>query len=404
MTFKSSARLCLAFLCCIFCAQLAQADDDAYRNALRLLSEGRIEEAQSTLNEVVAQQPEHAGAWLDLAIMQCSLGMVEEAEKLFNRILERFDPPPAIQELIRQIRARGCQREKPELLTALQLRMGVGYDNNANQGASNRFSLSGLPLAPEFHPMSDSFTQLALESSALSPRHGISVYTQLQTRQYSTLSRYNLTSGVVVMEKALRAGGWEGQVGATLGGTRLGSHLYQKHIGTHAQLFPPWPILPAGWRYSFVSDFSRVWYPTLENFDADIWRNQLVLNFRNSRTQFMGSVGVLQDFGNPERPGGDKRGWTASLNLRRQLGNLVGELSLASQDWQGDTIYFSSLPDTNVKRKQRTHLWRAALAYPVNAQNSLILEYRDLNNKENIALFSYRSKQIMLNWQYVFGR
>ncbi|GHU35005.1 hypothetical protein AGMMS50256_29490 [Betaproteobacteria bacterium] len=390
-------------MCCL-CGP-ATAGDSAYQNALRLLSEGRIEEARESLQSVIDQQPEHAGAWLDLAILQCGMGLADEAEALFRKILERFDPPQAIQELIRRIQARGCavpvlRQESSRLL----FKLGRGYDSNVNQGASNPFSLGGLPLAPEFRPRGDSFLQYSLEATHNFSSYGTLFYTQIQSRQHDHISRYNLTTALAVVEQPLRLGTWNSRLGLSLSAAQLGGHLYQKQGGVYAQVSPPWPVLPNGWRYSFISDWSRVWYPTLDHFDSHIARNQLTLNFQDDDTQFMGSVGVTQDFGQKNRPGGDKHGWIANLLLRQRLGaRLYGEVSGARQEWRGDKIYFAGLIDTNTKREQRTSLWRVAAVYALTPKQNLTLEYKHMNNRENISLFSYRSRQVMLNWQYDFS-
>jgi hypothetical protein len=386
---------------CSLCA-LAAKDDSAYQNALRLLGEGRLEEARAAFKEVIDQREEHAGAWLDLAIVQCGMGLSEEAENQFRHILERFDPPPAIRELIRQLRARGCQRQTtPERLSSHRFELSRGHDSNVNQGAANPFSLGGLPLAPEFFPRGDDFTQMGLESTTLFTRHGVMLYARLQARRHDHLSRYDLTSGIAAVEQVLRPWSWETRLGVTLGATQLGGHLYQKQAGVYAQISPPWPALPAGWRYSLVSDLSRVRYPTLENFDTKISKHQFVLSFQNEKTRLTGSVGALRDFGKTARPGGDKEGWTASLSWRQALGKrFAGEVSWARQDWRGRQIYFSGLLDTNVRRDQHTTLWRAALIHSLNARHSLTLEFRDLDNRENIGLFSYRDRQFLLSWQY----
>ncbi|MDR3056229.1 MAG: tetratricopeptide repeat protein [Zoogloeaceae bacterium] len=388
---------------CCLCAS-ARADDSAYQNALRLLSEGRIEEAEASLRTVIGQQPEHAGAWLDLAILQCGMGLTDEAEALFGKIQERFDPPPAIQELIRQIRAKGCPRQDAgQSVARSSFRLGRGHDNNVNQGASNPFSLGGLPLAPEFRPRGDDFTQVSLETTRLFPRYGTTFYGQLQSRQHDHLSRYDLSTALVAAEQPLKLGEWHNRLGISLSAAWLGGHLYQQQAGVHAQILPPWPVLPEGWHYSFLSDVSRVWYPTLKNFDADILRHQLIVNFQDDETQWMGSAGVTRDFGGKNRPGGDKRGWIANVTLRRRLtARLHGELSGARQDWQGDQVYFSGLVDTNTQRKQSTRLWRAAAVYALTPRQSVTLEFKDLKNQENISLFSYRNRQVMLNWQYEF--
>jgi hypothetical protein len=386
----------------VLCAP--DADDSAYQNALRLLSEGRAAEARAALRTVIAQQPEHAGAWLDLAILQCGMGMPAEAEALFAQILERFDPPPSIRELIRQVRARGCLRHPPRRVSRFQVRLGRGHDSNANQGAANPFSLGGIPLAPEFHPRADDFTQIGLEAASLFPRQGTMVHAQIQSRRHDHLSGYDQTTVLAAVEQPLRPGGWEFRLGLAAGASMLGGHLYQKQAGLYGQASPPWTVLPAGWRYSFGGDISRVRYPALDSFDASILRARFTLAYQNAGTWFMGSLGIARDFGARARPGGDKKGWTATLALRQRLGErLAGELSWARQDWEGEKVYFAGLADTNTRRAQHATLWRAALTGTLTDRQELTLEYRELDNRENISLFSYRSKQVLLYWQYAFG-
>ena len=113
----------------------AWADTDApaanpYLEAMQPLIEGRFEEASEALHRLVAQEPEHAGAWLDLAILQCRLGNAEEAEILFQAIEVRFDPPPGIREIIALQRAKGCQAPAPRWEG--RLRLSRGSDDNVN--------------------------------------------------------------------------------------------------------------------------------------------------------------------------------------------------------------------------------------------------------------------------------
>ena len=68
-------------------AGMVRADDGAgsdnpYLDAMQPLIDGRYEEAGEALRRLVAREPEHAGAWLDLAILQCGLGNASEAELL----------------------------------------------------------------------------------------------------------------------------------------------------------------------------------------------------------------------------------------------------------------------------------------------------------------------------------
>ena len=91
---------------------------------------------------MVQQEPEHAGAWLDLAILQCKLGYAQEAERLFAEIEARFQPPPGIREIIARLRAQGCAGWQP--VKRLSLMVGRGISDNVNQGASTpNFTIGG---------------------------------------------------------------------------------------------------------------------------------------------------------------------------------------------------------------------------------------------------------------------
>jgi hypothetical protein len=260
-----------------------------------------------------------------------------------------------------------------------------------------------LMLAPEFRATKDHFTQLGLEGARLLSAHGTLLSTQFQYRRHDELSHYDLATFIAGLEQPLSLGNdWESRWGMSLGATLLGDRRYQEQGGVHVQLSPPWPGRPGGWKWNLVGDWTRVWYPTLTGYDADIVKFLVALSYLERETRFMGSLGVARDKGENRRPGGDKQGWMANLSLRHPLGErLFGELSWTRQDWRGEKAYSPGLIDA--KRDQRTSLWRAALVLPLNARQSLALEYKYLDNRENISIFRYQSRQLMLGWQYDFG-
>lgn len=94
-------------------AQTSPAQKDLYLDAIQSISKGQRQDASRTLRYMVQQEPEHAGAWLDLAILQCKLGYAQEAERLFAEIEVRFRPPPGIREIIARQRAQGCAGWQP---------------------------------------------------------------------------------------------------------------------------------------------------------------------------------------------------------------------------------------------------------------------------------------------------
>lgn len=393
-------------------AGMVRADDGAgsdnpYLDAMQPLIDGRYEEAGEALRRLVAREPEHAGAWLDLAILQCGLGNTSEAELLFDAIEARFDPPPGIREIIALQRAKGCHG--PSARWESRLKLGRGSDSNANQGASNpNFSIGqgssvlNLVLSPEFTPHRDRFNQITLDGAVSGLGNGWQGYAQLQSRRYDTQRRYDSESALLGAERPWRLGRWDARLGASVGLTRLGGESYQRYATISGWLAPPL-ALPTGWQLGWLNSFSHVVYPSRSHFDASLWESRAVLSLQHGPLWVQGSAGYGLDVGSHERAGGDRHGVFASLNARALLGGgWLGELSWQYQNWAGAQAYSPGLID--VARRQHTQLTRATLWYELTKQQALYLEYRGVRNRENISLFEYQSRAWQLGWQWQFGR
>lgn len=382
------------------------ADDGLYEQAMELISEGRYGEANAVLRRLVDAEPEHAGAWLDIAILQCSIGNADDAETLFTAIETRFSPPPAIREVIAQQRARGCRRELPEAYA--RVRIGRGYDDNVNQGARNlNFSIGSgnslinLVLTPDFAPKADHFTGLTTDYVQPLTPGGTLGFVQFQSRRYDNYSTYDLGSLVAGVEVPWRKGDWQWRGNFAFGALTLGGGLYQRQGQVQLQLTPP-QALPAGWEASGVAGWTRIEYPTLTSFDSQVWDARGLLTYRSADAYAQGSLGYAYDHGTQTRPGGDRQGLVASLTARRRLaGEVLGELGWNQQNWNGERMYSPGLID--VAREQRTRLLRAALIVPLCKQQALHLEYRNVRNRENISLFEYREQMLQLSWQWQTG-
>lgn len=381
----------------------AQGSADAYQEAMQAIAEGRYTKAQTLLRRLVSQEPEYAGAWLDIAMLHCSMGNTAEAEVLFTEIEKRFSPPAAIQEVMGQQRATGCKPPKPASFT--RLRLGRGADTNANQGASNpNFSIGSgnnlvsLVLSPEFTPRRDSFTALAAEHAQVLSREETLGFVHVQARQYDSLSQYNLGSLVVGVEQPWQLGTWGLRGTGTLGLITLGGKTYQYQSHLQLLLTPPL-ALPSGWTVGLLNGWTHVAYPTLTGFDSQLWESRGQLTFKTTKGMAQASAGYVLDKGADLRPGKDRSGVAASVTGQLLLGSRVlGELGWSYQRWDGSRAYSPGLID--VQRQQSSQLLRAALTYPLAPQHALHLEYRDVRNKENISLFAYQGKMLQLSWEW----
>lgn len=405
----SKAACALAALLALSCALpgLAQTaapqPPDLYQQALESIAEGRNNDASEALTRVIESEPLHAGAWLDLALIQCALGHKDEAERIFKRIEQRFAPPPGIIELIEDARAKGCGKWQAHSYGALALARGI--DQNVNQGAANSiFTLTrdGVPvdlvLLPEFLPQHDQYTVLSGEYLRDLTPNGTIGFAQFQTRRNDSLTRYDSASLFGGVETPWRVGRWTVRGTAMFGLISLGGHLYQRQAQVQARVGPLMP-LPGGAQFHVTAALTHSNYLTLLNFDSNTAELKGQLSYRAEDFSASASAGFLRDHAVGARAGGDRHGYLMTLQARRPLGELfTGELGYVHQDWRSDSAYSPGVID--VARHQLTRVLRATLIYPVSKNQNLQLEARHVSNKENISLFQYNNRQLQLSWQW----
>lgn len=376
---------------------------ELYQRALQSIAEGRKGEASAALAKVIEFEPLHAGAWIDLALIQCSLGRADEAERLFKQIEARFNPPPGIMELIAQARARGCAEWQPYTQSAVLV--GRGYDQNVNQGASSaNYSLlrDGVPvnytLLPEFLPRSDQYTAVTAEYLREITGNGTVGFMQFQARRNDKLGQYDSAAAFFGSELTRRYGDWTARASATAGLVTLGGHMFQRQAQVQGRIGTPVSISNA-LHFDFVAGYSHLQYQTLQNFDANTLDLKGQLSYRKGPTAMTLTAGPVRDHAIGDRPGGNRRGYTVNFQARRGFGEgIASELQYQLQSWRSETVYSPGVIDT--PRRQDTHVLRAALTYPVTRHQNIQLEARKVWNKENIPVFQYNTGLLQLSWQW----
>jgi len=380
-----------------------RVQQDLYLDAMRSITEGRQNDASEALNRMIEQEPQHAGAWLDLAIIQCELGHAAEAERLFQTIEKRFSPPPAIMEVIAHMRARGCAAWHPR--HNLTLTLGRGMDSNANQGASNpNFSIGPagsqveLQLLPEFLPRSDHYTVASAEYVRDLTTNGTLGFAQFRLAQNDTLSSFNTSTLAAGLEQPWRIGNWGVRGTGSFALLGLGGQLYQRQALLQARITPPLQ-LPQRTQFNVLTGVTHADYVTLSDFNSNTWELRGLLSYRTQSGLVEASVGYLNDRAASSRPGGDRNGWFTGLYGRTQLGgDVIGELGWIRQTWKGSSAYSPGLIDQI--RYQDTQILRGALVIPVAPHHSLNVELRQVRNNENISIFEYTSRQLQVSWQW----
>ncbi|UTY58025.1 tetratricopeptide repeat protein [Massilia sp. erpn] len=378
----------------------AGAEADLYLLAMQAIAEGRRSEASQILVRMIAQGPRQAGEWLDLAMLQCALGHAEEAEQLFRTLETSFAPPPGVRELIAQQRERGCAGWKR--LVQWSLSATRGHDRNVNQGASNALFQIGdgppLELTPDYLPKADAFSAVSADLYSDLNQDGTLGMLQVQARRNDTLSSYNTISLFGGVDHPWRLGRWRLRNHVALGAFSLGGRLYQLQSQAQLRATPPL-ALPAGMELNLAAGLAHTNYRTLSNFDSNTAEVRAILNQRSSTRFAQLSLSGLYDRATANRPGGDRKGWYASVFGRQLLRpGLEAELEWTLQHWQGQSAYSPGFIDAT--RHQLTHTLRSTLVYNLNSETALVLDWRKVRNQENIPIFQYDNQVVQLSWRW----
>lgn len=387
-------------------APVSTPQEALYQEALQSLSEGRKNDASATLGRLIEQLPQHAGAVIDLALIQCSLGNADEAERLFAVVETRFEPSREILELIGEARDSGCKRAPPA--SSASMLIGRGVDDNVNQGASNStFIVSGpdgeveLPLLEDFLPRRDGYTTVGADYVRGVGSNGSLGFMQFQARRYDQMRAYNTSALYGGIESPWRFGAWTMRSTGSLGATTLGGRLYQKQAQAQLRVGVPLP-LPAHTQFYLTGSATRTRYVTLRSFDSDVVEARALLAHQAGTFAASATLGVLSDHARSSRPGGKRHGNYLTLSMRKALGwDTHGEIAWTRQRWNSATPYSPELLIDQV-RSQRTQVLRATLSYQVAKDQTVALEGRMVRNNENISIFQYNNRQLQLSWQWQF--
>ena len=378
--------------------------ENLYLDALQAISERRLDDAKAALSLLIERVPQHAGAWMELAVMQCDLGNKAEAERLFQALIDRYSPPPAILEIISQHRANGCNTAPANSRYSVTLDRGI--DSNVNQGASNpNFTLGAgtptpidLQLLPDFLPKQDRYSTISADYMREFFSNGSIGFAQLRVRQYDSLSQYDTAAVAAGFERPWRISNWGVRATGMLSLLTLDGRLYQKQELLQARVTPPLH-LPDAMQFSVVGGLTHLQYPTQANYDSNIWELRGLLSYQTAKYNLQTSLAYLADRATGPRQGGHREGWFASAQGRTRIyGEVVGELGWTRQIWQNAAVYSPGLIDQ--ERHQDTQIFRATAIFPIKDRQSVQVELRNVSNKENISLFQYNSKSLQVSWHW----
>lgn len=380
------------------------AHEDTYRAAMRALTEGRESDAREALNRLRTKTLDSPGAWLDLAILHCSLGDRDVAEQLFSEIEKKFSPPDAILEIIALQRATQCRTIA--IGSQIRLQVSRGYESNANQGVRNpNFSIGSgtnkvdLTVLPDFLPAPDHYSGVYLDHRrSHTPNSNYESFIRFRGRDYDTLSHLNTNSFITGIEKSWITEDWPVKGTAAVGVTTLAGkpYVYQTQLQINT-LIPN--LAQSNWSMVAGGGVTHLHYPRFDSADGHIFESWTGFRSRSKIFDWQVNAGVMHDNPVRNRPGGHRNGLFGGFSIKSALSSKAEvEIAWQRQRWLSEKAQSPGL--INQRRNQETEIFSAAASFPVTKNSFLIAEIQSIKNKENISIFEYRSRSIQLGWQY----
>jgi outer membrane protein len=389
--------------------EYAGRQDFDYQLAVAALGSGRENLATFVLERILAADPGHAGARLELGRALFALGDFERAQSEFDAVLAA-GPPPAIRAAVLGYQAR-MRRADAEARAPVggYVEVSLGRDTNVN-AASSQGSVFVPALGTDFVPpgafqrQGDSFAALAAGVEGSRALHGGSsllAAADIKLRRHTDLQVFD--SQVVDLHGAVRlpVGARDSlRLGVSHHEFRLDDHGYRRMQSASGQ----WSrLLREPTRVSVLAQASRIRY--LREDVRSSSSNLAVLGVGAAHAlpaagTLSGSLHAGFDKAVAEREDGDRVLRGASIGWQKSrlfgLGEAFAAASYLRSDYRRENASFGEL-----RRDRQTEAvvglaWRLAGAWQLRPQ----IAHTD--NRSNLELNDYHRTELSLSLRRVW--
>lgn len=197
-------------------SQLAGNIEYDYLLGVASLDSGKIDDAIVAFERVLALNPNHAGAQMDLARAYFAAGSLDLAEASFRQLADSNPPPAAQQTITRYLEAIHARKRQSVPGWSGHAELGVGYDDNITgvptdfgAAAQQSFGIVGIEATGNSVKRKAAFATAAgaMEySHPLSRGWGLFAGGEAKGRGYAGESDFNSLSGDVRAGAALNQG------------------------------------------------------------------------------------------------------------------------------------------------------------------------------------------------------
>lgn len=339
---------------------------------------------------------------LNIALIQCSQGDVEQAGILFKAILNQLNPPRNIYKFIEELLEKKCsQFIRDEKLPEWELKLGQGYDSNVTQGIRVTTLNIGTPELPvelvvddSYRPRSSQYTDFSIQRN-----WKVSDTTQLTVRgnfrDYTKVREYGQIQSGVAFRGSLK---WGGQnILWMLEKTDMwlnGRYYYSGWLGA-AQI--PWASQPQ-WQWTGL--LQQLGYQTQSSQNSRIYQLGLQRAFSLGPGDVYVSAGWQWDRALGQRAGGDRQGPLLVVQGYRPVGRWLFSGRIAYAQWQTENDFLPGL--LNMKRRNQLMQWGINAEYPINKNQKIQLGISQRISKDSIALYEHQGIGIILSWGMKF--
>jgi hypothetical protein len=324
-----------------------------YEQGLSALAAGDRQLALKQFQLAIVYEPNNAGAWLDLALLYCEDGAIAQAEQTFRALESNFPLPEAIRQMIAYQRAQGCRAPiaKPTSALSLAAQFSAGYSSNVNAAPSTsiiRFgplsSISFLELSSESQPKEDGFINLGFQASGHAGLFAKDQWlTSIDSRRHNSRSAFDTTHLLVGYSIPIDAQD-PSKPDVSITGSVSNWWLNQKQYETTHKFSvdgwsPVWKFNELSARWGLSASTSQTLYQENPSFDAQRAEFLVRGEFTRQNWSGMAFLGPITDTALNERPGGNRTGAIAGVNLANKWRFGVSQITLAGQVQRDDRVY-----------------------------------------------------------------
>jgi hypothetical protein len=389
-------------------AEQTAPESDRYREAVELLERGDREGAIDRYNRLLEDMPNHAGAWLDLALLYCEQGLPGRAHEIFAHIEKQFDPPSAIRELIQHYRSEGCTTT-PAPTQRWTLSLGGGYTDNVNHGISNPVVDLTLPLGVTSVRLGDTFLPRASSLAALSASYvrevksfpGMIWFAGITEKRFPNVQEFNQRSLLSGLMQQWAFGDWLQELELVATHLSLNEHTHQTGVLAQGALWFPASGERAP-RFGIGLAASHWRYPKEPLYDSTMMEGGASARWWPMPSILLRAAGgALSDMASRQRPGLDRHGyyinfggqWAASGDVR-----IDGDFR--QRLLQDEAPYSALFGERKHHSTQRQFVLAIQAKTHASSPATWRLEWEQSQSRDNIPLFSYTSKTLTLSWHY----